>query len=80
MDIVYLLYTQYIYNYERSTLDTQMDICLLHKTRPIFCEKVRENVGENMCLDDKEINGKSFSILSDEKTGKMDKNETFIGS
>ena len=33
------IYTQYIYNYERSTLDTQMDICLLHKTRPIFVKK-----------------------------------------
>jgi transposase len=38
--------------------------------RTVFIAKP-ENVGENMCLDDKEINGKSFSILSDEKTGKI---------
>lgn len=31
----------------------------------------QENIGESMCLDDKEINGKSFSILSNQKTGKI---------
>jgi transposase len=29
------------------------------------------NVGSNMCLDDKEINGRSFSILSNLTTGKI---------
>lgn len=30
-----------------------------------------KNVGEDMCLDDKEINGRSFSILSNLRTGKI---------
>lgn len=30
-----------------------------------------KNIGDSMCLDDKEINGKSFSILSNLKTGKI---------
>lgn len=30
-----------------------------------------DNIGQSMCLDDKEINGKSFSILSNQKTGKI---------
>jgi transposase len=38
--------------------------------RTVYIAKA-ENVGQNMCLDDKEINGKSFSILSNQKTGKI---------
>jgi transposase len=30
-----------------------------------------ENVGDSMCLDDKEINGKSFSIITNQETGKI---------
>ena len=30
-----------------------------------------KNIGSCMCLDDKEINGKSFSILSNQNTGKI---------
>lgn len=30
-----------------------------------------DNVGASMCLDDKEISGRSFSILSNQKTGKI---------
>ena len=30
-----------------------------------------KNIGASMCLDDKEINGKSFSILSNQNTGKI---------
>ena len=38
--------------------------------RTVYIAK-KENIGESMCLDDKEINGKSFSILSNQKTGKI---------
>ncbi len=38
--------------------------------RTVYIAKAA-NVGESMCLDDKEINGKSFSILSNQKTGKI---------
>jgi transposase len=38
--------------------------------RTVYIAK-SENIGESMCLDDKEINGKSFSILSNQKTGKI---------
>ena len=38
--------------------------------RTVYIAKA-DNVGQNMCLDDKEINGKSFSILSNQKTGKI---------
>jgi transposase len=38
--------------------------------RTVYIAK-SENVAESMCLDDKEINGKSFSILSNQKTGKI---------
>lgn len=38
--------------------------------RTVYIAK-EANFGENMCLDDKEINGKSFSILSNQKTGKI---------
>jgi transposase len=38
--------------------------------RTVYIAKA-ENVAESMCLDDKEINGKSFSILSNQKTGKI---------
>jgi transposase len=38
--------------------------------RTVYIAK-SDNIGESMCLDDKEINGKSFSILSNQKTGKI---------
>ena len=38
--------------------------------RTVYIAKA-ENICESMCLDDKEINGKSFSILSNQKTGKI---------
>ena len=38
--------------------------------RTIYIAK-EENIGQSMCLDDKEINGKSFSILSNQTTGKI---------
>lgn len=48
--------------------------------RTVYIAK-QENIDESMSLDDKEINGKSFSILSNQKTGKialmMDSVKTF---
>lgn len=38
--------------------------------RTVYIAKA-ENIGQSMCLDDKEINGKSFSILSNQQTGKI---------
>ncbi len=38
--------------------------------RTVYVAETR-NVGESMCLDDKEINGRSFSILSNQKTSKI---------
>jgi transposase len=38
--------------------------------RTVYIAKA-ENLGESMCLDDKEINGKSFSIMSNQQTGKI---------
>lgn len=40
------------------------------KPKTVYIAK-KENVGENMCLDDKEINHKSFTIISNQDTGKI---------
>ncbi len=41
------------------------------KSERTFYIAKAENVGQNMCLDDKAINGKSFSVLSNQKAGKI---------
>jgi transposase len=40
------------------------------KPKTVYIAKA-ENVGANMCIDDKEINHKSFTILSNQDTGKI---------
>ncbi|MDP2424422.1 MAG: transposase [Bacteroidales bacterium] len=51
-----------------DVVDEQTGEILKQKT--IYIAKP-ENVGFNMCLDDKEINHKSFTILSNQDTGKI---------
>lgn len=40
------------------------------KPKTVYIAK-EENVGENMCIDDKEINHKSYTIISNQDTGKI---------
>lgn len=40
------------------------------KPKTVYIAKA-ENVGVNMCIDDKEINNKSFTIISNQETGKI---------
>jgi len=55
-------------NKKVENIDTETGEIIKPKTVYIAKE---ENVGANMCIDDKEINHKTFSIMSNQDTGKI---------
>ena len=42
----------------------------IKKARTVYIAK-QENIGSSMCIDDKEINGKSFTIMSNQSSGRI---------